>query len=264
MEKSAVFFDIDGTLWDYTNKIPDSTIEAIHRYQSQGGLAFISTGRTRATIQDRTLLGIGFDGILAGCGTYIEYRDRVMMEYLIPYEKLMRSREIFDRHHIWAFYEGSENLYIDQKSFGEDPYAVSFREKLGEHFKDVSDLDENSRINKLSIDYRETTREDMVDALKDEYDLIIHDFPGSYVTELVPHGYSKATSIEWICSHMDIPLENTYAFGDSANDIDMIRYAGHGIAMGNGSDSVKEAADYVTTPMKEDGIYNGMKAMGLI
>ena len=48
-----------------------------------------------------------------------------------------------------------------------------------------------------------------------------------------------------------IDRKNTIAIGDAQNDIDMIEYAGFGIAMGNAVDSVKEAADYVTTPQPE-------------
>lgn len=84
--KTAVFFDIDGTLWDSQMQIPKSTIEAIHKLQENGNYAFICSGRSRATIRARELLEeIGFDGIVAGCGTYIEYNGEVIFERsLIP------------------------------------------------------------------------------------------------------------------------------------------------------------------------------------
>ena len=72
-KKKAVFFDIDGTLWNEKNEIPPSAIKAIRRLREKGNLAFLCSGRCRAHIRSRELLGIGFDGIVSGCGTMIEY-----------------------------------------------------------------------------------------------------------------------------------------------------------------------------------------------
>ena len=59
-------------------------------------------------------------------------------------------------------------------------------------------------------------------------------------------------------------MEKTYAFGDSMNDLEIIQAAGVGIAMGNGAPELKEAADYVTSDIGEDGIYRACKHFHLI
>jgi len=64
--KQAVFFDIDGTMWDHTNFIPQSTIEGIHKLRKNGVHAFLCTGRSRAYVKNPELLNIGFDGIISG------------------------------------------------------------------------------------------------------------------------------------------------------------------------------------------------------
>ena len=71
MNKKAVFFDIDGTLYDHETGISDSTKEGIARLKENGHYAFICTGRSMAAVFDPELLGMGFDGIVAGCGTYV-------------------------------------------------------------------------------------------------------------------------------------------------------------------------------------------------
>ena len=58
--------------------------------------------------------------------------------------------------------------------------------------------------------------------------------------------------------------EEIMAFGDAENDIDMLEYAGIGIAMGNGDDGVKAVADFVTRDIDEDGIAYALKHFGLI
>ena len=54
------------------------------------------------------------------------------------------------------------------------------------------------------------------------------------------------------------------AFGDGGNDLAMLRHAAIGVAMGNSVDEVREGADYVTTSVDEDGIYNALKHYGII
>ncbi len=73
-----LFFDIDGTLWNYKNEIPESTVDAIRRAGAKGHKCFINTGRARAFVTNRDLLGIGFDGIVTACGTMIEYNGEVV------------------------------------------------------------------------------------------------------------------------------------------------------------------------------------------
>ena len=77
-------------------------------------------------------------------------------------------------------------------------------------------------------------------------------------------GISKATGIHRICQRMGIPMEETIAFGDDRNDLEMIREAGIGVAMGNAIDMVKEAADYVTDSCENLGVVKALHHFGLI
>ena len=95
MNKRIVFFDIDGTLWDETNYIPEGTIDAIHQLQARGHLAFINTGRTMGFVKNEALLGIGFDGIVAGCGTHIIVRNETRFLHRIEQELAAHAISVF-------------------------------------------------------------------------------------------------------------------------------------------------------------------------
>jgi hydroxymethylpyrimidine pyrophosphatase-like HAD family hydrolase len=97
--------------------------------------------------------------------------------------------------------------------------------------------------------------------LSDDFDVIYH---GMDFVELVPRDFSKATGIACACEKLGIAHEDTYAFGDSMNDYEMIHYVKNGIVMGNGLDEVKAIADYVTSGLHEDGIYNALRYYALI
>ena len=74
----------------------------------------------------------------------------------------------------------------------------------------------------------------------------------------------KMWGIRQMLKHLGLKPEEVMVFGDGENDVEMIRYAGIGIAMENGEASAKEAADYVTAGVDEDGIWKGLVHYGLI
>ncbi len=82
--------------------------------------------------------------------------------------------------------------------------------------------------------------------------------------DIVEKEASKAEGLKRLCKYYRIPLAETVAFGDSMNDIEIIRTAGIGVAMGNAIEAVKAAADYVTTPIGDDGVWNACVHFGLI
>ena len=86
----------------------------------------------------------------------------------------------------------------------------------------------------------------------------------SMVFEAVIPGTSKEKGIKKLCDYLKVDMKDTYALGDSANDIEMIKCVGTGIAMGNGSNSLKEVSDYVTDHIHKDGLYNALKHFELI
>ncbi|MCR4933696.1 MAG: HAD hydrolase family protein, partial [Lachnospiraceae bacterium] len=84
------------------------------------------------------------------------------------------------------------------------------------------------------------------------------------VFECVIPGTSKAKGMRKLCEYLGADMEDTFAFGDSNNDLEMIEAAKVGIAMGNGTKEIKEAADYITDGIWEDGIEKALKHFGLI
>ncbi|MBO5555415.1 MAG: HAD hydrolase family protein, partial [Solobacterium sp.] len=82
--------------------------------------------------------------------------------------------------------------------------------------------------------------------------------------EITNASITKATGIARILEHYGAGVEDSVGIGDSENDIPMIEYCGTGIAMGNAMEAVKQKADWVTTPILEDGIRNAFLHLGVI
>ena len=82
--------------------------------------------------------------------------------------------------------------------------------------------------------------------------------------EVVPKGCSKATAMHFLADFLHVSMEDTVAIGDSNNDLPMLQCAATSIAMGNSSKAVLEMADYVTTDVMEDGIWNALQWLGVL
>ena len=259
--KKAVFFDIDGTLWNYQMQLPESAIWAIRKLRENGHYAFICSGRSRSNIQSPKLLGIGFDGVVASCGAHIDFHKETVYQVLLTERQVTHALSVLKEYHMPVVLEGPEYVYVNESDFMDDPYVIHLRKELGEHLKNIPSDHSKIRINKMSSIAPDVDEESFVKDMGEDFDVVIH---GQGIIEINPAGISKATGIRKVCEMLDIPHENTFAFGDSANDLEMLAYVAHSIAMGNGTDKVKNTAEFVTRSVDEDGILHGLKHYGLI
>ena len=257
---SIVFFDIDGTLIDKKHKLPASAAKAIKRLRENGHKAYINTGRCLSTIQS-DVLDIGFDGIVASCGTSIHTPEKTLMEKTISPLLLYNMLPTFERQGIDLWLEGPHYLYVA------DPEADGFMGNIISYLKQEKDIirswhDTSLIVNKFT--YR-TTRLDQIDPLKkmleENFEVIYHT---DLVGEVLMKGYNKATGIDFILEHLGNPDEETYSFGDSPNDLSMLARADRAVAMGDGDARALQAAEYITTSPDHDGIYLALKHYKLI
>lgn len=72
--------------------------------------------------------------------------------------------------------------------------------------------------------------------------------------DIAPDGVNKATALEWVRSRLGVPIERTLAIGDGRNDIDMLEWAGRGVAMGQAPGEVIAAADELARAVRDDGL----------
>ena len=244
---ALIFFDIDGTLWDGHMQIPESTIPTLKKLQANGHKIFLCSGRSRASIQAKELMDVDFDGILAACGNHIELNNEIVHENILSPELTEKVIDIVRECRMPVVLEGPDYMWIDEKGFEDDSYVVYLFQELGKSAWTLKGYTNDIRINKFSADILDDTDyEKIKEQLQDEFEFIEH---VEDVVEFVPKGTSKAT---------------TYAIGDSVNDLDMLTFVGHGIAMGNASQPAKDVAEYITTDIHEDGIMHAMEHYGLI
>ena len=264
MDKKIIFFDIDGTLLsETTHQIPESTKLALKVAREQGNLLFINTGRCISNI-DPVIKELDFDGYVCGCGTYIEYRGEKLLTNSFDHSF---AKELIDDIHqcrVDAILEGQNGTYFENDDSIVDETVKKIKDHNIKHnLCDVrSFYDDSFEFDKFVIWTNENS--DFPKFHKkylDKFDFIQRE---ENFYELVPIGYSKATGIEFLLEHLGIDFDNTYALGDSTNDLSMLRYVKHSIAMGNSNPILFDLVSYVTTDIEEDGVFNALKYYGII
>ena len=257
-----IFFDIDGTIWDEHMEIPESTIETIKKLKENGYKTFLCSGRARGNICSKKLIDLGFDGIVAACGNHVEMDGEIIYVKLLPEDMVKRIISLLKECKMPVVLEGPKYHWIDQKGFEADPFVLYLFQDMGESALPLRGFEEAIHINKFSADILPHTDYARVKAeLGGEFEILEHE---KNVVEFVPKGTSKATGIAWLCSYLGVEKEDTYAVGDSVNDLDMLKFVGHGIAMGNASGEAKAVSEYVTEDIHKDGLYRAMQHYGLI
>ena len=260
----AVFFDIDGTLLDLKeHKLPESARRALAILKRKGIKIFIATGRSPYLIERslEELRKLSPDGFVMLNGQYCLADGEVVRSQGFPVESLEKLIPWLDANDISCSFVEADYTYRNRKSRALKEYLAK-----GGHLPLVEvPIDTTDRIYEHPV-YQ--LNPNIPASLEDEF---VRRLPGSrsvrwnpLLIDVIPNNGGKDKGIAAVLDHYGWTVDQCDAFGDAENDIDMLRFAGTGIAMGNGDDSVKAAADYVTSDIEEDGIAKGLAHIGLL
>ena len=250
----AAFFDIDGTLLSFkTHRVSEGTVRAFSTLHAHGVRTFISSGRPMILIPE---MPVSFDAyITMNGGLVFTAENEVLLSNPIPREDSERWLDFAKEHNICTMVFTATSMMVAQVN----PIGLKIREQLEFQMPPVVDIDEmrgHEAYQLIAIMPREL--DGQVGATLSHCRL-----PRWHpaFTDIVAQGNSKAAGMEAICRHYGISQEETLAFGDGGNDIEMLQWAGTGVAMGNAADEVKAAADMVTTDVDDEGIENAINKL---
>ena len=255
MRRKAIFFDIDGTLWDGQSVMPESVYSAFREMKAAGHAVLICRGLSRGYVFDERLSELGFDGYVTSAGAMVEIGGETMYCRIAPSESITNAVNAARAYRYAPLLEGNQYLYMERGEFIPTAYIDKLYRELGERIHSLDAVfGDWPDVTKLSmIASEEPCPQPVIEAVKNDWDVIVHT---PEILELTPRGIDKGTGLRLALEAMGIPQEDSVAFGDSANDQAMFRESGLRIAMGNGAPALKAQADYVTTDLHDDGIWN--------
>lgn len=273
-----IFFDIDGTVWDWSEVIPDSTRTAIKELVKQGHIPVICSGRARSHLLYNDLIDMGFKDMVAACGGYVRADEKVLYDNHIEEPLIKKIIDLSIECRMPIVLEGPEYHWISEKGFEKDDFVDRMYQNMGNRAIKGLRFENGMLVNKIAGDILNCSDYDKFKTgLKDDFDFIEHGLalnvnqnPGLEdneirgVYEIVPKGTHKAFGIRKYCEYRSVNPKDTIAIGDSANDIEMLETVGYGVAMGNAVGKIRDIANYITDDIHEDGLYNAMKYLKLI
>ena len=252
-----IFFDIDGTLLNpKTGFVSEKTHLVLKRLQDRGIKICLSTGRSPSAVPDFGPLKFDacctYNGSLCYAGSEILHSNPIAAADVA---QVIRNAAEIGR-----------------------PVSVATRNRLAANGWDP-DLADYYRLAKLELtvapDFDAACREDVYQILigcrKTDHAAIIADAKGVKVAvswdravDVIPASSGKGTAITKVLEHFGLDASQAMAFGDSQNDLEMLKTVGVGVAMGNATTLLKAVADDVCGAVSEDGIYHYCLCRGLI
>lgn len=242
----CLFFDADGTILDIVKGTPEDTKLALQQLRKNGHKTFICTGRSNAFVPEYLMKEIGFDGLIANLGAYIEYNGTRVFEREMPTDLAWKTVEIIKANGFIPVLEGNDYMYynLDEYTSDIDWFADLITQELGDKLLPIRGNEHNLHFNKISAKRTPGCNpEKLCQELSLWYDYIIHS--GSFVgrtIEFVMKGCSKGLAISVMSNVLGYEKRDVIAFGDSNNDLPMFQAAGFKVAMGNGSEDLKSQA----------------------
>ncbi|MCF7925369.1 MAG: Cof-type HAD-IIB family hydrolase [Candidatus Izimaplasma sp.] len=256
--KKLFAFDVDGTLYDHvTGEVPKRALDAIKILKKQGHIVGIATGRNKRqlnkAISDTSL----FDFIILVNGGYLEIHGEKVYDQQFSFQQKKRLCDLFDR------LEYAYGITTDHHLYANNPMAKGVQYVI-ENFHVITP-EQHDALYELPV-YQFSVYEH-ADTIKDyaflDKEYQIHSL-GEYGYDMVIPGVNKATTLNKVSEHFKIDQKDTIVFGDSDNDQEMVKHAGLGIAMENGSDRTIKLAKRIAKAPHKDGIYQMIKDLGYI
>ena len=258
--KKAIFFDVDGTLIDCMNGMKDMSIsvkQTIRKVQENGDYAFISTGRPYALL-DEKILNFGFDGFILANGAHVIINNETI--HSEPIEKEFIKGIVNELENNNIEYVLQSELYSYMKESCKEFY--DYYDKIGisrTYFKDTFNVEEID-VHKLEmLCPSEEIKELCLNLIKTNPECDYFSSVNKSAVEVYLKKNTKGSAILKAIEYLDVKIENTYAFGDGKNDIEMLSTVGCGIAMGNASDEVKKYSNKITDTVQNDGVAKGIE-----
>ncbi|MCM1038846.1 MAG: Cof-type HAD-IIB family hydrolase [Ruminococcus sp.] len=270
MNIRCIALDLDRTTLNAQGRLSAANRNALETAIAAGIHVVIASGRAFDTLPKEVLAveGIEYAITCNGAAMYHVPSGKCLKKYQLSKEAVETVMRVSAGENVMyeAFIDGiayAGRAYIeDPMRFGASPQAVRYVRETRHMQDDIVAFIHEHKEHLDSMDIIVNGE----DKKRELWERIAQAAEEVYITssiapliEISHHDAGKGSGLAFIIDLLGIKREETAAFGDADNDMDMLRFAGCGIAVANASDNCKAAADYITKRFDEDGVAYGMR-----
>lgn len=270
MSIKCIALDLDRTTLNHEGKLSIENRKTIEELIDKGIEIVIASGRAYTTLPEDVMTIAGIRYAVCGNGATVYYvptgqcirRRRLSADALEAVLSVTADETVSYEGFIeGTAYAGKE--YIENPvKYGATPQAVAYVQATRHMQEDIAAfLRENkNRLDSMDVIVRdEETKQRIWEKIRNATDIVYITSSVEQLLEIADRDAGKKAGVEFVANELGVRREEVAAFGDADNDIDMLQYAGVGIAMENASAGCKAAADYITKHHAKDGITYGIR-----
>ena len=249
--------DLDGTLLNNKKEIGSYTKEILNKLINDYKIELVlSSGRGFDGVKKyNDILGNNNYSIVMNGSNIIDSNGNILYRKRLEEDISKKVIELAKKYDVCLHFFDDLNYIVSKDDFYIKSYIQI--EKTREITVGIENI-EDYRFDKIII----FGDREILNKLKIDIDsnLDVNScFSGETLLEVICKDVSKGNALKWICDNKGIDIKNTIAFGDNFNDIEMIEYAGVGVAMGNAEEEIKQKADYIALSNNEEGVGKFLK-----
>lgn len=248
--------DIDGTIANEANIISDNVKKCFANLQKNGVKVVVATGRMLPAAEimakrlnlDTPLIAYQGAIIQQDANSKPIWAKYVDKDCALKIIKNLKQRGVHQQVYI------NDEILVEH----DNDIVKAYSKKMETGYRVVENLEvlDLSAVQKiLAINLNPEIAYDVMQKGKEEFkEKLCITLSTPYFCEFTNPLAHKGAALEFLAQYYGIPIEQTMAFGDQNNDITMIKTAGIGVAVGNATEELKQAADFVTKTISEDGV----------
>lgn len=263
MMKGLVLFDYDGTLVDEREGILSPTAmtkHAVEELQKRDMLCVLATGRALSYIP-KGAKDLYLDGYVTSNGAYITVHGKVLFQNVFEDKELQALLLAFNANNINFILENAQYCYVKDLL---DPNFIHFLNNFHipkDNYVLYRKFDQvRGAIEKITLAFQSQAHMKMYGRkLSKYYSISYH--RNCYTFDIGKPHINKGVGASVIADYYHIPVDAIYAFGDGDNDVELLSYAGYGIAMEKHDVQLDKVANMVTASVKDEGIYKALQKL---
>lgn len=269
MNIKLIALDLDGTL-----VLPDRTVspkvkETIARAQAKGIQVVLCTGRplpgVLPLLEELDLQEDG-DHVITYNGALVQQSNdgKILSHHTLGYDQLLDIHALCEDLNLHSHAVNDDGVFTTNKDVSYYSVRESYLTNVPLRYRELSELDPSLLISKVMIvepkELLDAAVPKIPAAYAEKYTLLRSE---DFFLEVLNKSASKGQALRDLVDYLNIPREEVMAIGDNRNDLDMVEFAGIGVAMGNAVADVKEISDYVTDSNVHDGVATAIEKFAL-